>query len=165
MDTLKPASRTVLETSHSLAVWMIQLADTKASILMAASAVLAGLLVPQSVSACNDLVRGLLVAAVGLALTSAVMSLETLFPRTKPEQHASLLYYHAILKFKSGKDYLAHLHSLTEAKADEELAQETLELARTQRRKYMWLRVGVWLFGLCLVVTFFGVLLNRLPCS
>jgi hypothetical protein len=38
-------SRSFLRISREHAVWMIQLADTKANVLMAASAILAGLLV------------------------------------------------------------------------------------------------------------------------
>ncbi len=164
MDSSKPASRRTLETSHDFAMWMIQLADAKASILMAASAVLAGLLVPQSVSTCNLIDRGFLVSAVGLALATALTSLETLFPRTEPAEHESLVYFHALLRFKGGAEYVAHLRTLSDEQSDEELARQTWELAHTQKRKYLWLRLGVWLFGLCLASTFIGVLLTRLPC-
>src|SRR6266571_3839239 len=53
MAVPQPDTREFLKTSHELAKWMIQLADTKASILMASSAILAGLLSQLSVTTCN----------------------------------------------------------------------------------------------------------------
>ena len=156
--------RTFLETSHELALWMIQLADTKASILMAASAGLAGLLFLQPIPACNDAARYLLFAAVGLALSSAGACLWTVFPRTAPEGHGSLLYYRVIRKLTES-DYVDRVSRLAKVDADRELAKQTWELARTQEQKYMWLTWAVILFGSSLVPAFLGLVWARLPCA
>src|SRR5438309_492232 len=99
MEPSETDTRAFLKESHDLALWMIQLADTKASILMAASAGLAGLLFLQPIPACNDAARYLLFAAVGLALSSAGACLWTIFPRTASEGHGSLLYYRVVRNF------------------------------------------------------------------
>src|SRR5438445_7382883 len=139
-------TRAFLNDSHELALWMIQLADTKASILMAASAGLAGLLFLQPIPACDDAARYLLFAAVGLALSSAGACLWTVFPRTAPEGHGSLLYYRVIRKLTES-DYFDRVRGLTKVDADRELAKQIWELSRTQEQKYMWLTWGVILFG------------------
>src|SRR5207249_11755746 len=96
MEAPQTDTRAFLRVSHDLALWMIQLADTKASILIAASAGLAGLLFLQPIPACADRARYVLLVAVGLALSSAGACLAGIFPRTDPETHGSLLYYLAI---------------------------------------------------------------------
>jgi len=156
-------TRAFLESSHDLALWMIQLADTKASILMAASAALAGLLFLQPIPACNDGARYPLLVAVALALFSTVACLETIYPRTAPEEHASLLYYRVIRRFTQS-DYLDRVGRLTKADTDREVANQAWELARTQELKYMWLRVAVVLFGSSLVPAIFGIVWAHLPC-
>lgn len=149
----------LLKTSHDLALWMIQLADSKADMLVAASAILAGLLVPEATRTSNSIAQGVLVLAVGLAILSAIMSLLTVFPRTTPEEHASLLYFIAIKRFKSGEEYLSNVQQYKAGKSDRELAQQTWELAHTQARKYTHLRTGVVVFVIALIATFAGTLL------
>lgn len=157
-------TRAFLEASHDLALWMIQLADTKASILVAASAGLAGLLFLQTIPTCNDGARYPLSLAVGMALVSAAFSLHTIFPRTDPESHASLLYYRAIRGFTE-PDYFARVSGLTKADTDRELAKQTWELAQTQEVKYMWLKWAVVLFEVSLVPTVLGIVWAHLPCA
>ena len=164
MTAAQSDTRAFLETSHDLALWMIQLADTKASILTAASAGLAGLLFLQPVPSCNDAARFVLLVAVVLALLSAGACLETVFPRTAPEEHASLLYYRAIRKFTE-PDYFSRVSGLTKADADHELAKQTWELAGTQERKYMWLRLAVILFGSSLIPAVLGLVWAHVPCA
>ncbi len=155
--------RPFLETSHQLALWMIELADTKASILTAASAGLAGLLFLQPIPTCNAAARYVLFVAVGLALLSTFACLETIFPRTAPKAHGSLLYYRAIRNFdQSG--YLNRVSSLTKADTDRELAKQTWELAGTQERKYEWLERAVILFGVSLIPATIGLIWAHLPC-
>jgi len=143
---------------------MIQLADTKASILMAASAGLAGLLFLQPIPICNDASRYPLFSAVGLALASAGACLCTVFPRTAPEGHGSLLYYRAIRKLTES-DYFDRVRGLTKMDADQELAKQIWELSRTQEQKYMWLTWGVILFGSSLPPAFLGLVWAHLPCA
>lgn len=150
----------VAKASHDLALWMIQLADSKAGILVAASAILAGLLVPQALHPSNEIAQGVLILAVGLALASSGLSLATVFPRTTPEQHSSLLYFTAILKFNSGEAYHSRLQELKTGEPDRELAQQVWELARTQEQKYLFLRASVMTFVSCLSATFVGLLLT-----
>ncbi len=149
----------LLKTSHDLALWMIQLADAKADILVAASAILAGLLVPEATRTSNILAQGVLVLAVGLAILSAIMSLLTVFPRTTQEEHTSLLYFIAIMRFKSGEEYLSYLRQQRPGKSEREIAQQTWELANTQTKKYAYLRIGVVVFVMALLATFAGTLL------
>ncbi len=144
---------------------MIQLADTKANVLMAASAILAGLLVGQSVPVCNDSARVVVLLAVGLALSSAGAAVLTLIPRTKSEQHKTLFYYQAALEYDKWDEYYAKVKDVSEADVDRELAAQAWELARIVRRKYAWLRGGFLLFGLCLVTSFVGVAWAHLPCA
>ena len=143
---------------------MIQLADTKASILIAASAGLAGLLFLQPIPTCNDVARYVLLVAVGLALLSAGACLETIFPRTDPEAHGSLLYYRAICGLTES-DYFSRVSKLSRADADREIAKQTWELARTQESKYMWLRWAVFLFGFSLIPAILGLIWAHLPCT
>lgn len=157
--------RAFLVFANDDAHWTIQLADTKASVLMAASPILAGLLVPQLIPSCNTLARYVLFLAVGLALLSAAVTLMTLFPRTTPVLPSSLVYFFAIKQFENGADYFARVQGLTPSDTDRELAQQTWELARTQDRKFFWLRWGFRLFGLCLVASFIRVVWTHLPCS
>ena len=164
MATAQPDPRTFLADSHELALWMIQLADTKASILMAASAGLAGLLFLQPIPSCHDSARYVLLTAVGLALSSAGSCVLTVFPRTAPEEHGSLLYYRTIRKL-AASDYFNRVSGLTKADADRELAKQTWELARTQELKYMWLKWAVILFGFSLGPAFFGLVWAHLPCA
>jgi hypothetical protein len=141
---------------------MIQLADTKADIIMAASAILAGLLVPEAVHASSAAARDVLVAAIALALGSAGTALAAVFPRTSHKKHSSLLYYVAIDGFKSSAEFYAKLKTLNATQSDEELAQETWELSHIQKKKYAWLRVSVAGFVLCLLLTLIGVVLAML---
>ncbi len=155
--------REYLEKSHELALWMIELADTKASILTAASAGLAGLLFLQQIPACNAAANYVLFVAVGLALSGTFACLETIFPRTAPKEHSSLLYYRTIRNFdQSG--YLKRLGELTKADTDRELARQTWELAATQERKYMWLKGAVFLFGFSLIPAAVGLIWAHWPC-
>ena len=164
MEAPQTDTRAFLRVSHDLALWMIQLADTKASILIAASAGLAGLLFLQPIPTCNDGSRYALLVAVGLALASAGASLETIVPRTAPETHGSLLYYRAI-RGLSEAEYFDRVSRLTRADADREIARQTWELARTQELKYMWLRCAVFLFGFSLVAAILGLAWAHLPCA
>lgn len=158
-------SRSILRLSRGHAVWMIQLADTKTNVLMAASAILAGLLVGQSVPACNDAARYIVLLAVGLALTSAGAAVLTLLPRVRSHQHTTLFYYQAALEFAKWDDYYAKVKDVSAADVDRELAAQTWELARILQRKYSWLRWGFVLFGLCLAATFVGLAWAHLPCA
>ncbi len=153
-----------LEASHDFALWMIGLADTKASLLTAASAGLAGLLFLQSIPACNAGASYLLLVAVGLALSSTFCCLETVFPRTASKSHTSLLYYRTILK-RTKPDYIRGVVGLSESSAEQELADEVWELARTQQSKYAWLRWAVVLFGASLVPAALGFVWAHLPCG
>jgi len=143
---------------------MIELADTKASILTAASAGLAGLLLLQPIPTCNDGARYALLVAVVLALLSTLACLGTVFPRTATEAHGSLLYYRAIRRFAES-DYFARVSELTKADAERELAKETWELARTQELKYMWLKCALILFGSSVTPAAIGLVWAHLPCA
>jgi hypothetical protein len=160
----QPDTRAFLNISHELAQWMIQLADTKASILTAASAILAGLLSQQSVPACYVQARYVLLLAIGLALSTAGACLLTLYPRTTPERHSSLLYFLEVIRFAKPSDYLIRVQGQTAVDTDRELAQQVWELAHTQDKKYKWLRWAVKIFGLCLIIALIGVTMTRLPC-
>lgn len=163
MATAQPDPRVFLETSHQLALWMIELADTKASILTAASAGLAGLLFLQPIPTCNDGSRFVLFVSVGLALSSTFACLETIFPRTAPKEHTSLLYYRAIRNLdQSG--FFSRVVEFTKADTDRELARQTWELAATQERKYMWLKGAVILFGMALIPAAVGLTWAHWPC-
>jgi hypothetical protein len=164
MEAPRLYTRTFLETSHDLALWMIQLADTKASILIAASAGLAGLLFLQPIPACADRARYVLLVAVGLALLSAGACLVAIFPRTGPKEHGSLLYYRGIRRLTE-PEYFDRVSNLTQADADREIAKETWELAGTQELKYMWLRWAVVLFALALIPAILGLVWAHLPCG
>src|SRR2546428_113073 len=113
MAAPEPATRAFLKLSHEFALWMIQLADAKASVLMAASAILAGLLIQQPFPTCNGQARYVSLFAAGLALASVGACVMTLFPRTRPEGHSSLLYFRAILGFRTGSEYLTRVQGLT----------------------------------------------------
>jgi len=165
MAAQSPDARAFLTTSHELAKWMIQLADTKASILMAASAILAGLLSQLSVTACNTPAKFVLTIAAGFALLTAGTCLLTIWPRTQPQSHGSLLYYRAIMRYKNRQDYLARVRGLTAADTDNELAHQVWELAPTQERKYHFLGIAVKIFGLCIALALVGLVLTRAPCS
>ena len=146
-------------------MWMTQIADMKANVLMAASAILAGLLVGQSVPACSEPARVAVILAVGLALGSAGMALLTLSPRTKSEQHTTLFYYRAALEYDTWEDYYAKVKGVSQADVDRELASQAWELARIIQRKYTWLRWGFRLFALCLAATLIGLAWAYLPCT
>lgn len=158
-------ARSFLRISREHAVWMIQLADTKANVLMAASAILAGLVVGQSVPVCNGSARYVVLLAVGLALSSAGAAVLTLIPRTKSEQHKTLFYYQAALEYDKWDAYYARVKDVSAGDVDRELAAQSWELARIVKRKYGWLRWGFVLFGACLAATFVGLAWAHLPCA
>jgi hypothetical protein len=157
-------TRKFFETSHDLAQWMIQLADTKASILLAASAVLAGLLGQQALQPCVGQGKWVLYGAIIFAIATAFTCLLDLYPRTKPQEHSSLLYYRAIVKFQSASEYAAKVESSSSADLDHELAQQIFELAPTLQKKYHYLGWAVVLFGVCLVVTLIALGWARFSC-
>lgn len=163
MAAAMPEPNEFAKTSHDFALWMIGLADTKANILVAASAILAGLLVPQALRTTNELAQVFLSLGAGIALVSAGLSLVSVFPRTSPEEHASLLYFTSIRKFKSWEEYHAKLLDLKPGESTRELARQTWELAYTQTKKFGYLRAGIASFGLCIAATLVGVLLSLLP--
>lgn len=166
MPSETPADPTpLLRTSREHAVWSIQLADFKANVLMASSAILAGLLVQQSIPVCNDPARYAVIVAVGLALSSAGAALLTVYPRTTSEQRDTLLWYRAAMQFARWEEYYARVKDLTAADLNRELSGQIWELARIQARKFTWLRRGFVLFGLCLIATFVGVVWAHLPCA
>lgn len=158
-------ARSLLKSANEHAHWLIQLADTKANVLMAASALLAGLIVQQAIPACSGDARYAVFLAVGLALSSAGACLAALFPRTRSAGPPSLLYFDAIDRFRDGAEYFSKVQSFTAADTDRELAQQTWELSRIQERKYYWLRWGFRFFGLCLVATLLSVVWTHLPCG
>ena len=160
-----PDSRFLLTLSREYAVWSIQLADTKANILLAASAVLAGLLAQQAVSACDEATRMVMSLAIGLVLASAATAAFTLIPRTKSRQRATLLYYQGALAYATGDAYYERVKGLTAEEADRELAVQVWELAHIEKRKYAWLRRGFALFGTALPVILVGVVWARLLCA
>lgn len=154
-----------LESASDHAHWSLQLADTKANVLMAASAILAGLLVNQVVPACSDAARYVLFLAVALALASAAACLVALFPRTLPVTHSSLNHYVAIGQFQDSAVYLGRVRGLTQDELDQETAHQVWEQARIQSVKFYWLRWGSRLFGLCLAATLVGTIWAHLPCA
>ncbi|HII41399.1 MAG TPA: hypothetical protein HA326_09320 [Thermoplasmata archaeon] len=158
-------ARTVLKFANDHAHWSIDLADTKANVIMAAGAILAGLLINQSVPACGGGARYLLLLAVVLSLSSACAGLGTLFPRTRSAGQGSLLHFVDIDRFPDAAAYLASVQNLTPADADRELAKQTWELARIEDRKFFWLRWAFRLFGLCLTAAIIGVVWARLACG
>lgn len=158
-------SHAFLESAGYHAHWAIQLADTKANVLMAASAILAGLLVNQAVPTCNEAARYVLLLAVALALSCAGACLVALFPRTLPITHSSLNHYVAIAQFPDSAAYLAKVRGLTQEELEGENAHQIWEQARIQSVKFFWLRWGSRLFGLCLAATLVGTVWAHLPCA
>ncbi len=158
-------ARALLNAANYHAHWSIDLADTKANILMAASAILAGLLAGQALPACSPGAIAVLLLAVGLALSAAGACLAALFPRTTSAGPPSLLHFDAITRFASGGDYLARVQAATAADTDREIAQQTWELARIEARKFYWLRWAFRFFGLCLASALVGVVWAHLPCA
>ncbi len=158
-------ARSFLRFASEHAHWLIQLADTKASYLMAASAILAGLLAQQAALGCSSLGRAAVFLAIGLALASAAATLLVLFPRTASQLPGNLLYYPTIEAFQTAGDYYARVQGMTAADADRGLAHQVWELARTQDRKLHWLRWAFWLFAACLLVSLVGVVWVHLPCG
>ncbi len=158
-------TRAFLKFSSDHAHWSIQLADTKANVLMAASAILAGLLVQQTVPACSAEARDVLFLAVGLALGSSGACLVALFPRTLPQTHSSLNHYVAIRQFPDAASFLAKVQGLTPTDMDREIALQVWEQAHIQGVKFFWLRWGSRLFGLCLVAALIGTVWAHLPCA
>lgn len=158
-------SRDFLRFASEHAHWLIQLADTKASYLMAASAILAGLLAQQSGVGCSDVARFAVFLAIALALTTAAVTLVVLFPRTTSRIPGNLLYYQSIEGFASGAEYYARVQDMPAADLDRGLAHQVWELSRTQERKLYWLRWAFWIFGACLVATPIGVIWVHLPCA
>ena len=158
-------ARALLGAANEHAHWLIQLADTKASYLMAASAILAGLLAQQAAYGCSDLARDVVFLAIALALAGAAATLLVLFPRTVSRVPGNLLYYEAIQGFPTAAEYYAHAQGLTATDTDRAVAHQVWELARTQDRKFYWLRWAFRLFGLCLVATLVGVVWIHLPCG
>lgn len=145
--------------------WSIQLADTKANVLMAASAILAGLLVQQTVPACSAEARFVLFLAVGFALSSSGACLVALFPRTLPVTHSSLNHYVAITGFVDSASWLARIRSLTPQDMENEWAHQVWEQARIQSVKFFWLRWGARLFAACLAAALVGTVWAHLPCG
>lgn len=158
-------SRDFLGFASNHAHWLIQLADTKASYLMAASAILAGLLAQQSAVGCSDLARDAVFLAIALALATAAVTLLVLIPRTASRIPGNLLYYQAIEGFASGAEYYARVQELPAADLDRGLAHQVWELSRTQERKLYWLRWAFWIFGACLAASLVGVVWVHLPCA
>lgn len=163
--TPKPETRDFLKLASDHGHWLITLADTKASYLMAASAILAGLLAQQAFLTCSDIARGVLLIAVALGLSGAVAALLVLFPRTTPVLASSLLYFPAIKAFKSGADYYERVKTIGSTDTDRELAQQTWELALTENKKFYWLRWAFRLFGASLVPSLIGIVGAHLGCA
>jgi hypothetical protein len=157
--------RSFLLFSSNHAQWSIQLADTKSSVLMAASALLAGLLVQQTVPACSPEARDVLFLAVGLALATAGACLLALFPRTLPVTRSSLNHYVAITRFPDAASFLAKVQGLAPADMDREFALQVWEQARIQAVKFTWLRWASRLFAVCLAATLVGTVWAHLPCG
>jgi hypothetical protein len=158
-------TRAFLHQASDHAHWLIQLADTKASYLMAAGAILAGLLAQQAGFGCSDLARFTVFLAIAFALGTAAATLLVLFPRTASQVPGNLLYFTDIEGFKSGADYFERVHAMTSEDTDRAIAHQVWELARTQNRKFYWLRWAFRFFGLCLVATLVGVVWAHLPCG
>lgn len=158
-------SRDFLRFASEHAHWLIQLADTKASYLMAASAILAGLLAQQAGVACSDFARGAVIVAIALALATAAVTLLVLVPRTASLIPGNLLYYQSIEGFKTAADYYARVQALPAADLERGLAHQVWELSRTQERKLHWLRWAFRVFGACLTATLVGVVWAHLPCA
>ncbi len=158
-------TRGFLQFSSDHAHWSIQLADTKANVLMAASAILAGLLVQQTVPACSAEARYVLILAAGLSLSSAGACLVALFPRTLPQTHSSLNHYVAISAFPDSASFLAKVQALSSADMDREMALQLWEQSRIQAVKFFWLRWGSRLFGLCLIAALVGTVWAHVPCA
>ncbi len=160
-----PDAQEFLRQTSDHAHWSIQLADTKANVLRAASAILAGLLVQQTIPACSAEARYVLFLAVGLALSSSGMCLVALFPRTLPVTHSSLNHYVAIVGYPDSSAWLAKVRSLSPQEQEAELAHQIWEQARIQSVKFFWLRWGARLFGLCLAAALLGTVWAHLPCA
>lgn len=148
-----------VKASHDFAQWMIGLADTKANILVAASAILAGLLVPQALRSTNQLAQIFLGLGVVIALVSTALSLLSVYPRTKAGEHSSLLYFRTIMTFGSWEAYHSHLLGLKADDPVRQMAQQTWELAQTQMKKYFYLEAGIAAFVVCIAATLLGVAL------
>ncbi len=144
---------------------MIQLADTKASYLLAASAILAGLLAQQAAYGCSELARSTVLVAIAFALATTAVCLLVLFPRTTSRIAGNLLYYESIETFPTATEYFAQVQALGSADLDRGLAHQVWELSRAQDRKVYWLGWAFRLFGLCLVFTLIGVVWTHMPCA
>ncbi len=143
---------------------MTQLADTKANFLMAASAILAGLLVQRPNPICNEPARVVGFLAIGLLLTAAGAALLTMLPRIKAEQHHTVLYFQTAVAYDKWDDYWAAVKGLSAEEVDRDLSGQVWEIARILKRKYRWLRWSFTFFGLALPVTLIGLVLSQLPC-
>ena len=165
MTAPRTDTRAFLGFASEHAAFLSQLADTKANVLMAASAILAGLLVQQTIPACSAEARYALIVAATLAFSSSAACLAALTPRTLPATYASLDHYVAIAQFPDSLAYLAKVRGLTPDELDREMGHTVWEQARIQSRKFFWLRWGSRLFGLCLAAALVGTVWAHLPCG
>lgn len=143
----------------------IALADQKATFVFAGATALLAFLYTSGVSdrwlklpqtwGILDLVA--LVAMVGLAI-GAFLALLVVIPRT-PGSRRGFIFWEAVARHKSGRDYADELSTLSPASLFQIKAEHTFDLAGVCRRKYRMLRWSLWIgavgLGASLIVFLF----------
>ena len=142
--------RAYLQLTHEFSVWLINLADTKASILAGGAAVFLALIVNRGHPA-NDFPGLLLLLGVSLVMMSVLSALVCLWPRVgRPTSNP--LFFASVAKM-SLDEYEKAVLGEPERDLAKDLAEENHALARIQSRKYQALRLatGLLFVGILLV--------------
>jgi hypothetical protein len=145
--------------SGNRSLQLIGLADTKASIVVAATGVIVALLVNsellQSVS--GPIVRGIYIATIVLLVSSAVVGLRILWPRRCENPTASKVFHEYAIQNK--QKYAENLLSKPETVL-EDYANNAVRLAEDVARQFFLLKISVSLLVSGLVLLLILVVLD-----
>ncbi len=157
-----PAATHLLETTHDLALRLIELADTKASILIGFASVLTGVLIQTLQGGGTAVAIGLTAAGVVLGVLTSLLGIAVILPRTNTgSSRESLIFFKRIARVNVDQ-YRQEVLAVDSAEFDEALLLQNHSLALIQEKKYALLVAAIVVFAASLLLGLTGLTLTRL---
>lgn len=128
---------------------LIQMADTKVSVLLAVNAIIISLSSAWNIDEYGDYSRICVILAIILSVFSSLMLLLTMFPRLPKNVQNTVIFYKGILDY-SQNEYVLKMTKITDEELYKDYSNSIYYLALIQKKKFNHFILGFLLLVLAI---------------